>query len=117
MMPRSAPSLSLLLALTVLVLAACGSGGATGGVGGARKTIATSGRDWTRFGWDARRSDDDPHATGITAANVGSLRRQQVRLPGTVDSSPIYLRGASIRGATHDAFFVTTTYGITLAID
>jgi PQQ-like domain len=48
---------------------------------------------------------------------VTSLRRQQVQLPGTVDSSAIYLHGVSIRGATHDAFFVTTTYGITLAID
>ena len=44
-------------------------------------------------------------------------RRQQVRLPGTVDSSAIYLHGVTIDGATHDAFFVTTTYGITLAID
>jgi hypothetical protein len=34
-----------------------------------------------------------------------------------VDSSAIYLHGVKIRGATHDAFFVTTTYGITLAID
>jgi hypothetical protein len=48
---------------------------------------------------------------------VGSLVRQQVHLPGTADSSAIYLHGVSIRGATHDAFFVTTTYGITLAID
>jgi hypothetical protein len=86
-------------------------------VGAARKTIATTNHDWTRFGWDARRSNDDPYATGITAANVGSLRRQQVRLPGTVDSSPIYLRGVTIGGATHDTFFVTTTYGITLAVD
>ena len=37
--------------------------------------------------------------------------------PGTVDSSPIYLHGVTIDGAKHDAFFVTTTYGITLAID
>jgi PQQ-like domain len=100
-----------------LLLAACGGGGPTHGVAGARKTIAASSQDWTRFGWDARRSNDDPHATGITAANVGSLVRQQVHLPGTVDSSPIYLRGVKIHGATHDAFFVTTTYGITLAID
>jgi len=50
-------------------------------------------------------------------ANVGSLRRQQVRLPGTVDSSAIFLKGVSIHGGAHDAFFVTTTYGITLAID
>jgi PQQ-like domain len=100
------------------VLAGCGgSGGSTGGVDGARKTIAASSQDWTRFGWDARRSNDDPNATGITAANVGSLVRQQVHLPGTVDSSAIYLRGVTINGATHDAFFVTTTYGITLAID
>ena len=101
-----------------LLVAACGSsGGSAGGVAGARKSVAASGQDWTRFGWDARRSNDDPHATGITAANVARLQRQQVRLPGTVDSSPIYLHGASIRGAAHDAFFVTTTYGITLAID
>ena len=99
------------------MLAACGSSGSIGGVGGARKTIAASGRDWNRFGWDARRSSDDPHATGITEANAASLRRQQVPLPGTVDASAIYLHGVSIQGGTHDAFFVTTTYGITLAID
>jgi hypothetical protein len=101
----------------VLVLAACGSSDSTGGVEGAHKTLGGSGHDWTRFGWDARRSNDDPHATGITAANVGSLARQQVHLPGTVDSSAIYLHGVSVHGATHDTFFVTTTYGITLAID
>ena len=100
------------------MLAACGgSGGSTSGVDAARKTVAVSSHDWTRFGWDARRSNDDPNATGITAANVGSLVRQQVHLPGTVDSSPIYLHGVDVRGATHDVFFVTTTYGITLAID
>jgi hypothetical protein len=100
------------------VLAACGgSGGSTSGVDGARKTVAASSHDWTRFGWDARRSNDDPNTTGITAANVGSLARQQVHLPGTVDASPIYLHGVKVRGATHDAFFVTTTYGVTLAID
>jgi outer membrane protein assembly factor BamB len=102
-----------------LLLAACGggSGGSTDGVVGASKAVTASAQDWTRFGWDARRSNDDPEAIGITATNLGLLRRQQVRLPGTVDSSPIYLHGVSVRGATHDAFFVTTTYGITLAID
>jgi hypothetical protein len=100
------------------VLAGCGGGGGSrGGVLGTQRTIAASNHDWTRFGWDARRSNDDPDATGITAGNVGSLVRQQVRLPGTVDSSPIYLHGVSIGGASHDAFFVTTTYGITLAVD
>jgi len=88
------------------VLAASGNAGSV-----------TAGHDWTRFGWDARRSNDDPNATGVTATNVASLKRQQVRLPGTVDSSAIYLHGVAIRGGTRDAFFVTTTYGITLAID
>ena len=117
MTSRSAPLLALILVAGV-VLTGCGSGGgSTAGVAAAHKTVAGSTVDWTRFGWDARRSNDDPHATGITAANVGSLVRQQVQLPGTVDSSPIYLHGVSVGGATHDAFFVTTTYGITLAID
>jgi len=48
---------------------------------------------------------------------VRRLVRQQVQLPGTVDSSPIYLHDVTIDGAPHDAFFVTTTYGITLAVD
>jgi hypothetical protein len=40
-----------------------------------------------------------------------------VRLPGTVDSSPIYLHGVRAGGRRRDVFFVTTTYGRTLAID
>lgn len=73
--------------------------------------------DWTRFGWDVGRSSASTDETGITAANVGTMRRQQVTLDGTVDSSPIYLHGVQVNGAAHDVFFVTTTYGKTLAID
>src|SRR5207237_1777700 len=73
--------------------------------------------DWTRFGWDAGRSNAATDETGITAANVATMRRQQVSLDGTVDASPIYLHGVRVNGATHDVFFVTTTYGKTLAID
>jgi hypothetical protein len=40
-----------------------------------------------------------------------------VQLDGTADSSPIYLHGVQVGGAVHDVFFVTTTYGKTLAID
>jgi outer membrane protein assembly factor BamB len=80
-------------------------------------TAATTGNDWTRFGWDAVRTSAPTFATGITAGNVRSLKRQQVRLDGTVDSSPIYLHGVQVGGATHDVFFVTTTYGKTEAID
>lgn len=41
----------------------------------------------------------------------------QVQLPGTVDSTPIYLHGVTIAGGSHDVFFVTTTYGRTIAVD
>ena len=38
-------------------------------------------------------------------------------IDGTVDASAIYLSGVSVNGGTHDAVFVTTSYGKTLAID
>jgi hypothetical protein len=78
---------------------------------------APVGHDWTRFGWDARRSNASTDPTGITAETLGALQFQQVRLDGTVDASPIYLSAVSIGGASHDTFFVTTTYGKTIAVD
>ena len=102
---------ALLLGPAALVLGACGSATTSSA------TTARAGGDWTRFGYDAARSNSGPARTGITAANVRSLRRQQVRLPGTVDSSAIYLRAARVRGRSHDVFVVTTSYGITLAVD
>src|SRR5262245_4756575 len=88
-------------------------------LGGASQSATTArlGGDWARFGYDAARSNSGPSRTGITAANVGKLQRQQVRLPGTADSSPIYLRGARVHGRAHDVFLVTTSYGITVAVD
>jgi outer membrane protein assembly factor BamB len=80
-------------------------------------TQDNSGHDWSRFGWDASRSSSPLDPTGIDASNAGSLRRQQVTIDGTVDASPIYLHGVRVSGAAHDVFFVTTTYGKTLAID
>jgi outer membrane protein assembly factor BamB len=41
----------------------------------------------------------------------------QVALPGTVDSSPIYLHGVAVAGGVRDAIVLTTTYGRTLALD
>src|SRR5271168_4788269 len=73
--------------------------------------------EWPEFGLDPQRSDVSEASTGITSANVAHLRRTTVRLPGTVDSSPIYLHGALVDGATHNVVVVTTTYGKTLAID
>src|SRR3954449_90775 len=75
------------------------------------------GHDWTRFGWSPARSSAPTFATGITARNVGSLQRQQVQLDGTADSSAIYLHSVQVGGTTHDVFFVTTTYGKTVAVD
>jgi len=108
----------LAIALAGLALAACAGSGAatTSGVRGASKTVATGG-DWTRFGWDARRSNDADVDTGIAAGDLAGLSRQQVQLPGTVDSSPIYLHDITVRGSRHDVLFLTTTYGITLAVD
>jgi len=93
---------------------------ATAGCGAAERPSTSAGKlggDWTRFGFDAARHNAGPTRTGITAGNVGSLRRQRVALDGTVDASPIYLRGVTVHGSRHDTFFVTTSYGRTIAID
>jgi hypothetical protein len=94
-----------------LVLLACSSARSTAPAG------QPGAADWTRFGWDAGRSSAPPISAGITAANVTSLVRQQVAIDGTVDASAIYLRGVPVNGSIHDVFFLTTTYGKTLAID
>ena len=78
--------------------------------------LASAG-DWTRFGYDAARHNAASSTGGITAANLGRLHLRRVRLDGTVDSSPIYLAHAHVRGARRDVFVVTTTYGKTLAVD
>lgn len=73
--------------------------------------------DWPEFGLDPQRSDASEASTGVTSANVTRLRRVSVRLPGVVDSSPIYLHGALVAGAAHDVVVATTTYGKTVAVD
>jgi PQQ-like domain len=99
------------VALAAVALAAAGLPSAGAAPSG------SIGTDWPMFGFDSARQDVGPAATGITAQNVGELRRQQVQVGGIVDSSPIYLHGVQVRGGTHDVFFVTTSYGITEAID
>src|SRR5919201_3316122 len=93
------------VSLVVGVASACARSNAS-----PERRAVRAGGNWTRFGYDAARHNAGPASTGITAANVGRLSRQQVRLPGTADSSPIYLRGARVRGAAHDVFLVTTSY-------
>jgi len=82
-------------------------------VGTASSADNPGSHDWPVYGYDAARHNASPDTT-ITAANVSHLRRRQVQLGGTVDSSPIYV-AKGVRG--HDAFVVTTTYGKTEAID
>jgi outer membrane protein assembly factor BamB len=99
--------------LAALVLAASLAGAARL----AAAPQATPAVDWTRFGYDAQRSSSGPASTGITAANVRRLKRQQVQLDGTVDSSAIFLHGVKVHGAAHDVLVMTTTYGHTEALD
>ena len=76
-----------------------------------------AGRDWPQFGSDLAGSGAPTAPTGITAANINSLTRLEVKLDGAVDASPIYLHGVTVMGSKHDVFFVTTSYGKTIAVD
>jgi hypothetical protein len=68
---------------------------------------AASTPEWPLYGYDSGRRNVSPD-TRLTAANIGKLHRHQIRLDGTVDSSPIVVGGRIV---------VTTTYGRTEAID
>lgn len=74
-------------------------------------------QSWPTFGGDVQSTSANPQPAGITAANVRELRLHSVELNGLVDASAIYLHGATIGGARHDAVFVTTSYGRTMALD
>ena len=108
----------ILAAAACAALPGCGSGSApadvpvSAAVPAAAVTAAAANRDWPVFGVSGDRAN-------VTAAgaNPAHLRRLQIDVPGTVDSSPIYLHDVRVAGATHDVFVVTTTYGRTLALD
>ena len=74
-------------------------------------------QNWPMFGGDLQSTSANPMPAGITAANLGQLRRRIVKLDGIVDASAIYLHGAMVRGTRHDVIFVTTSYGKTTALD
>ena len=76
-----------------------------------------SGNDWPEFGSDVQSTSAPAFNTDITAANVGSMTRHEVTIDGIVDASAIYLHDVTVKGAKHDVFFVTTSYGKTIAID
>ncbi|MGZ4202906.1 MAG: outer membrane protein assembly factor BamB family protein [Thermoleophilaceae bacterium] len=81
----------------------------------AQETARKPALDWPRFGFDAARTNHAPR--GLSAAQVTKLKPRTVGLPGTVDSSPIYLSGVRVHGHSRNLLVVTTTYGRTLGID
>jgi PQQ-like domain len=125
--------LALRLMRTAVALSACAllstCGGSAPAAGSAPATAASAIpepalrsaaqqlRDWPEFGLDPQRSDVSESSTGVTSANVAHLRHTTVAVGGTIDSSPIYLHGALVAGATHNVVVVTSTYGKTVAID
>jgi putative pyrroloquinoline-quinone binding quinoprotein len=124
--PRTAYPARLTAVLVVsALLTACGNSPAdmsvpstgTNTIPGTAHTSAAHLLDWPEFGLNPQRTDASALSTGIVPANVAHLHRVTVDLPGTVDSSPVYLHEATVSGATHSVVVVTTTYGKTLALD
>ncbi|MBS1882031.1 MAG: PQQ-binding-like beta-propeller repeat protein [Actinobacteria bacterium] len=106
-MERKGPRLCLLAPLVAILLLAAAHGS------GAGAELTT----WPEFGLNPQRSDATAASTGITAANVGQLSDRRITLPGTIDSSPIYVADATVRGGTHDVAVMTSSYGRTFAVD
>jgi len=100
-----------------LLVAACLLAAGAGTTVSLSGSAASGSADWPMFGYAPSRPDVGPASNGLTAASVPGLVRHQVQLDGTVDSSPIYLHGVTIKGRAREAVFVTTTYGKTEAID
>src|SRR4051812_34086179 len=101
------------LAVVAAAVAGCGNGSsppprspaaspptATANATEATAAAAPRAQDWTRFGYDAQRTNAAPR--GIAASEVPKLRERRVALPGTVDSSPIYLAGVRVAGKRRD---------------
>ena len=110
--------------LSCAVATACGCAGlsqtsSASGSGSASSATAVSGAaaDWPTFGGSNARTNANTAPTKITAANVGSMVRQQVTISAPIDAGLIYLSGVSVNGALHDVFFGTTNLGRTVAID
>lgn len=127
-MPAGRPYLQRSLALITAVAGAVGFIACDGGSGNGATAAPSSGtpavtgkaarsgpRNWTRFGYDAARTNRSPR--GLSAAQVSKLSERRVAIDGTVDSSPIYVSGVRVRGQVHDLLVMTTTYGKTLGLD
>ena len=74
-------------------------------------------QSWPMFGGDVQSTSANLQPTGISAGNIRRLRHRVINLDGLADASAIYIHGATVHGARHDAIFLTTTYGRTMAVD
>ena len=77
----------------------------------------SAGADWPVFGRVPARTSASASSQGLRTGTLPRLRRIHVDVPGTVDSTPIYLAGVRVAGARRDVFVATTTYGRTFALD
>lgn len=112
---------TLLGVVALAGVAACGGGeNATVPPAVARPLAAAAAapapRAWPQFGVEPGRSNVFRGPTGIGVSTVSKLRRHTIGLPGTVDSSPIFLPRVRVHGRTRDIIVVTTSYGRTLAL-
>jgi hypothetical protein len=106
------------VAVLLALVCGCSSGGSTDESTGTSTAPSSSppasvpregqAQTWPLFGVTPDRANDFSGSTGITASNVTSLARTSIDVPGTVDSSPIFVGGR---------FVVTTSYGKTIALD
>jgi putative pyrroloquinoline-quinone binding quinoprotein len=119
------PLLALALSASVLI-AACGGDSAAEStaptiapraIPAAAQASTSPLLDWPEFGLDPQRSNVTEDSSGISPAKLGHLRHRSVSLPGTVDSSPIYLHAVALAGRARNVVVVTTTYGKTIALD
>src|SRR5215510_12081046 len=86
---------------SVTIAVQCGAAPQGRGAGGARGAApAPNNTDWPTFGGDNTRTNANMAPTRITAANVGSMIRQQVTVSAPIDAGLIYLRGVQVNGAS-----------------
>jgi len=81
-------------------------------------TGASSGTDWYTYGFDLRRSGENPVESTIGVANASSLHRLWSRsLGGVIIGQPIVAAGVVINGTSHNVVYVGDEHGHFAAID
>ncbi len=118
------PRIAAILATAAALIGFAACGGSDDGAAAAAtsaapavtgRAAASGPRNWTRFGYDAAKTNRSPR--GLSGAQARKLTEHRVKLGGTVDSSPIYVSRVRTRGHVHDLLVMTTTYGRTLGVD